>query len=129
MRILITLAVALIAANHVALVQADERSEIADRVYKNVMEWMQEYQQVRKTKAMAICIDWDAPTASGFRVHSAFGSYTAEQSGASIFPGKLAQKAKYSCKKWRKSENIDCTCQKLDNSGKNVLKVPASALD
>ena len=129
MRIVISLAIALIAANHVSLVQADERSEVADSVYEYVMERMKSYASINQTKAMVICIDWDAPTVSGIHVYQAFSYRTGEGSDAPIFTGKLAQNAKYECKKWAKSENIDCTCQRLDSDGKNVLKVPASALN
>ena len=69
-------------------------------------------------------IYWDAPTASGFNVYNAFSYPTGEGSDIPIFSGELAQSAKYDCKKWVKSENIDCTCQMLDSNGKNVLKVP-----
>ena len=109
--------------------QADERSEIADKVYEYVMERVKSYASISRTKAMFICIDWDAPTASGFNVYNAFGYVTDEGSDIPIFTGELAQSAKYDCKKWVKSEKIDCTCQRLDSDGKNVLKVPASALN
>ena len=124
MRILITLAVAPMAANHVFLVQADERSDLADRVSEYVMERVDVYGPLNEPKLMAICIDWDASTASGISVHNAFMYYTAEASDKPIFQTTLAANAKLSCKRWTKSEKIDCTCQMLDSNGKNVLRVP-----
>jgi len=124
MRILIILAVALMTANHASLVQADEKSKTADGIYDFVMERVDHYGSIFETKAMAICIDWDAPTVSGIQIHQAFMHYTDPGSDGPIFVGKLAQSAKYNCKKWAKSENTDCTCQMLDKNGKNVLKAP-----
>ncbi len=124
MRIVIALAVALMAASQFSLVQADERSEIADKVYEYVMERMEAYGSLREPKVMAICVDWDAPTASGINVQNAFVTYTAESSDKPIFPTSLAANAKHRCKQWAKSEKIGCTCQMLDLNGTNVLKVP-----
>ncbi len=124
MRIVIALAVALMAANHVSLLRADERSEIADRVYDFVMEQVQVYGSLTEPKVMAICIDWDASTESGINVHNAFITHTGISSDRPIFSTSLAVDAKSRCKAWAKSEKIDCTCQMLDSNGKNVLEVP-----
>ncbi len=124
MRIVIAMAIALMAASHSLPAGADERSETADKVYEYVMERMKFYASINQTKAMVICIDWDAPTASGINVYNAFSYRTGEGSDIPIFTSKLAQSAKYECKKWVKSEKIDCTCKMLDSNGKNVLKVP-----
>ena len=110
--------------NHVSLVQADVRSETADRVYDFVIERVDHYRTLSESKVMAICIDWDASIESGIYVHNVFVTYTAEWSDRPIFPTRLGANAKLRCKKWAKSENIDCTCQMLDSNGKNVLKVP-----
>ncbi len=125
MRIAIALAVALIAASHAPLVQAGERSDVAGRVYEYVMERVEAYGSLNEPKVMAICIDWDAPTASGINVHNAFMYYTGESSDRPIFQTRLAAGAKRICKQWAKSEKIDCTCQMLDSNGVNVLEVPA----
>ncbi len=112
------------AANHSSLVQADERSETAIMVHEYVMERVESYGSLNEPKVMAICIGWDAPTESGIHVYNAFMYYTAEYSDVPIFSGELSRSAKIDCKKWAKSENIDCKCQTLDSNGKNVLKVP-----
>ncbi len=125
MRIAIAVAVALMAANHVSLVQAGERSDRETEIYDLVMDWVGDYGQLNEPKVMAICIDWDAPTASGFRIHNAFTTYTGITSDRPIFASELARNSKSRCKSWAKAENIDCTCQMLDSNGQNVLKVPA----
>ena len=124
MRIAIALAVALMAASHASHVQAGEGPEVVDGVYGYVMERVEVYWSLNEPKVMAICIDWDAPTASGFNVHNAFMYYTAEASDKPIFQTTLAANAKLSCKRWAKSEKIDCSCEMLDSNGTNVLKVP-----
>ena len=125
MRIVIALAIALMAANHVSLVQADERSETGDKVYEYVMERATFYASINRSKVMAACIDWDSPNEWGIYLHNVFTTYTSPNSDIPIFTGELARDAKHRCKQWAKSENIDCTCQRLDSNGKNVLKVPA----
>ncbi len=124
MRIVIALAVALMAANHASLVQAGERPDTAKWIYDLVMDWVEDYGSLNDPKVMAICIDWDASTESGIYVHNAFIHYTGITSDIPVFAGKLAQDAKYRCRKWAKPEKIDCTCQMLDSNGNNVLKVP-----
>ena len=89
------------------------------------MEKLKYYGPLNEPKVMVICVDWDAPSASGIHIRNAFTTYTSITSDAPIFAGELARDAKYRCKKWAKAENIDCTCQMLDSNGKNVLKVPA----
>ncbi len=125
MRIAIALAVAPIAASHAPLVQAGERSGTANLIYDYVMEQVEAYGPLNEPKVMAICIDWDAPTASGIKLHNAFMYYTGESSDRPIFQTRLAAAAKRSCKQWAKAEKIDCTCQMLDSNGVNVLDVPA----
>ena len=122
MRFVIALAVALIVANQASVVQADEKS---DQIYDLVMEHVATYASLNEPKVMAICIDWDAPTVLGIHVHNVFVTYTGVTSDRPIFAGQLAQDVKRRCKKWAKSEKIDCTCQMMDKNGKNVLKVPA----
>ncbi len=124
MRIVIALAVALMAANHASLVQAGERPDLAVRLHDYVMERVDSYGQLNEPKVMAICIDWDAATELGIYVHNVFVTYTGITSDRPIFPTQLAADAKLRCNRWAESEKIDCTCQMLDSNGKNVLKVP-----
>ena len=104
--------------------RAGEESGTASSIYEYVMERVGDYGQLNEPKVMAICIDWDAPNESGIYVHNVFVTYTGITSDRPIFAGDLARDAKHRCKKWAKSEKIDCTCQMMDKNGKNVLKVP-----
>ena len=126
MRIVIALAVALMAANHASLVQAGERPDLAVRLHDYVMERVDSYGQLNEPKVMAVCVDWNASNESGIYVHNVFIHYTGITSDRPIFAGELARAAKDRCKKWAKSEAIDCTCTMLDSNSKNVLKVPTA---
>jgi hypothetical protein len=124
MRFVNSLAIALLTGILNLPAGAGEKSETAKLVYEYVMEQVGEYGGLPEPKVMVACINWDAPTALGYNVRNVFVTYTGITSDRPIFAGKLAQDAKRRCKKWAKSEMIDCTCQRLDSNGKNVLKVP-----
>ena len=80
------------------------------------------YELLNEPKVMASCIDWNASNESGVYVHNVFTYYTGITSDRPIFSSELARSAMTWCKKWKKAEKIDCTCQMLDKNGKNVLK-------
>ena len=122
MRVFLASVFALTAALHTAPAVAGERTKLEVEVYEYVMEQVDYYELLNEPKVMASCIDWNAPNESGVYVHNVFTYYTGQSSDRPIFSSELARSAMTWCKKWKKAEKIDCTCQMLDKNGKNVLK-------
>ena len=109
----------LIFGSYGSIALSDEKADLADRIHSFVMERIPEYVASNESKVMAACIEWDEPY-----LHNVFSYRTDPNSDAPIFTSRLQQLAMLSCKRWAKSEKIDCTCQMLDKNGKNVLRVP-----
>lgn len=110
----------------VANVWADDSDKrtLADQIHKSAMERYSEYRQTHRTKAMAICIQWNSPTPPRIQILGAFATRTGITSDRPIFPPVLRRDALRRCKGWAAAEKADCACQALDENGKNVLRVP-----
>ena len=124
MRVIAALFVACLAACHITPVRAGADLDLAGRLHALVMEAVKSYGQLNEPKVMAACIEWRTPDTGEIRLHNVFIAYTGEASDVPIFVTSLAQKGLHNCRKWASSENVHCTCQMLDQNGKNVLEVP-----
>jgi len=107
-----------------ALAESPEKKALADRIHAFVMERSAEYRRTHRTKAMVICIQWVSPTPPRIKIEGVFATRTGIGSDGPIFTPDLRRNAMRRCKAWAKKEGADCTCQRLDEDGKNVLRVP-----
>lgn len=102
---------------------ADKRT-LADRIHASIMDRFPEYGRNQSMKVMVACIRWDSPTPPRIQVKGATYTYTDAGSDGQINPAELRHDALRRCRGWAARENIDCTCQAVDDNGKNVLRVP-----
>ena len=114
----------LILGSYGFVAHADEKANLADRIYNYLMEQLPDYGTLPEPKVMAVCIEWDRATAPPFYIHNVFATYTGQGTDKQIFIGVLQRDAELRCNRWASSENVDCTCQMLDKNGKNALRIP-----
>ena len=106
------------------------RKEVARILHEQIIKRFTAYEDVRQhTKALAGCINWDRSTPDYVNLIDLRASVTGDTSDREFFPGQLMRKAMNTCDKFRKKNNLDCKCVKIDISGQNILKVPDSVVE
>ena len=114
----------LILGSYGFVAHADEKADLADSIYNYVMEKVPEYETLRESKVMTVCIEWDRPTPPSISIHQVFVTYEDPHTDIPVFINKLQQDALQKCERWASSKNANCTCQMLDKNGKNALRIP-----
>lgn len=105
------------------LVAADPSTWASD-IHAEAMAKVNDYRVETRSKVMAACISWPDSADGTPKIGGVAYAMTSISSDVNMSAGALRRTAQNRCLAWEAKNAVDCTCEFLDVSGKNVLQTP-----
>jgi len=93
-----------------------EKKEIARKLHTEIIKNFTDYNEIKRNKALALCINWKYSTIDNLDIRHSLWYYTAAFSDVPIFVTKLMNSAIRECDRTRQNRQSDCECAPFDKN-------------